>query len=256
ALLFVVPHDALLMVPFAALEDHKGRALLATHTIASAPSIATLRYTADKRRRASGLGGARLLALADPISPPDAAMESLPGARTEVRRISQRFAADRRLALEGAEASERNAKQLSGGQTILHFAVHGLVRDDRPWDSALLLSPGGGEDGWLRVSELFDFELEADLVVLSGCSTGAGKLSGDGILGLGRAFIYAGTPTVVVSQWDVSDVSTAYLMERFYAELLAGRPKARALRAAQLAAQKRFPHPALWAAFVLVGEAQ
>ncbi|MGQ0835624.1 MAG: CHAT domain-containing tetratricopeptide repeat protein [Gammaproteobacteria bacterium] len=256
ALLFVVPHDALLMVPFAALEDDKGRTLLATHTIASAPSIATLRYTADKRRRANGLDGARLLALADPISPPDAAMESLPGARTEVRGISQRFAADRRLALEGAEASEKNAKQLSGGQTILHFAVHGLVRDDRPWDSALLLSPGGGEDGWLRVSELFDFELEADLVVLSGCSTGAGKLSGDGILGLGRAFIYAGTPTVVVSQWDVSDVSTAYLMERFYAELLAGRPKARALRAAQIAAQKRFPHPALWAAFVLVGEAQ
>jgi CHAT domain-containing protein len=252
----VVPHDVLLMVPFAALEDSAGRGLLASHTLVSAPSIATLRYTADKKRGGKRLQGARLLALADPVSPPDAAMEPLPGARLEVRGISRRFASDRRLTLEGAHASEANAKRLSAGSTILHFAVHGLVRDDRPWDSALLLAPGGGEDGWLRVSELFDLDLAADLVVLSGCSTGSGKLSGDGILGLGRAFIYAGTPTVLVSQWDVSDLSTAYLMERFYAELAAGRPKAQALRAAQLATQKRYPHPALWAAFALVGEPQ
>ncbi len=253
-LVLLIPHDALFMVPFGALEDSNGRSLLASHTLASAPSIATLRYTAQKKRQASGLGGARLLALADPTVPQDAAMEPLPGARDEVRQISQRFDADRRLALEGVEASEKNAKTLSGGQTVLHFAVHGLVRDDRPWDSALVLAPGNGEDGWLRVSELFDLRLDADLVVLSGCSTGAGKLSGDGILGLGRAFIYAGTPTVVVSQWDVSDVATAFLMQRFYAELHAGRTKAQALRIAQLAAQKRFQHPALWAAFVLIGE--
>lgn len=252
----VVPHDALLTVPFAAFEDAAGRALVAKHTLLSAPSIATLRYTADKRRGVQRLQDATLLALADPVSPPDAAMEPLPGARMEVRGISRRFDGERRLTLEGAEASEANAKRLSADKTILHFAVHGLVRDDRPWDSALLLSPGAGEDGWLRVSELFDLELAADLVVLSGCSTGSGKLSGDGILGLGRAFIYAGTPSVLVSQWDVSDVSTAYLMERFYTELAAGRSKAHALRAAQLATQKRYPHPALWAAFVLVGEPQ
>jgi CHAT domain-containing protein len=250
----LVPHDALLMVPFAALEDTAGHALAAKHTLLSAPSIATLRYTADKRRGAKRLQGATLLALADPVAPPDAAVEPLPGARTEVRGISRRFDAERRLTLEGSEASEANAKRLSGDKTILHFAVHGLVRDDRPWDSALLLSAGGGEDGWLRVSELFDLELAADLVVLSGCSTGSGKLSGDGIIGLGRAFIYAGTPSVLVSQWDVSDVSTAYLMERFYADLASGRSKAHALRSAQLATQKRYPHPALWAAFVLVGE--
>jgi CHAT domain-containing protein len=252
----LVPHDVLLMVPFAALEDSAGRPLLAAHTLVSAPSIATLRYTADKKRGAKRLQGAKLLALADPVSPPDAAMDALPGARMEVRGISRRFATDRRLTLEGAQASEANAKRLSAGSSVLHFAVHGLVRDDRPWDSALLLSPGDGEDGWLRVSELFDLELAADLVVLSGCSTGSGKLSGDGILGLGRAFIYAGTPSVLVSQWDVSDVSTAYLMDRFYAELAAGRTKAQALRGAQLATQKRYAHPALWAAFVLIGEPQ
>jgi CHAT domain-containing protein len=90
--------------------------------------------------------------------------------------------------------------------------------------------------------------------VLSGCSTGLGRLSGDGILGLTRAFLYAGTPSVVVSYWDVSDRATAFLMERFYAAIRAGRNKAAALRQAQLATRARFRHPALWAAFALVGE--
>jgi CHAT domain-containing protein len=129
-----------------------------------------------------------------------------------------------------------------------------LIRDDRPWESALILTPGDGEDGWFKVPEIFGLDLRAELVTLSGCSTGLGKISGDGIVGLARALIYAGTPSVLVSQWDVSDVSTAYLMERFYAEMAAGKGKARALRAAQLAALKRYPHPALWAAFTMVGE--
>jgi CHAT domain-containing protein len=90
--------------------------------------------------------------------------------------------------------------------------------------------------------------------VLSGCSTGLGKASGDGIIGLARAFIYAGTPAVVVSQWDVSDRATTYLMDQFYASLGKGRGPAAALRDAQMAARARYPHPALWAAFVAIGE--
>jgi len=97
-------------------------------------------------------------------------------------------------------------------------------------------------------------DLAADLVVLSGCSTGLGRLTGDGILGLTRAFLYAGTPTVIVSQWNVSDRATAVLMDRFYAELGRGRTKGQALRAAALATRARYPTPASWAAFELVGE--
>jgi CHAT domain-containing protein len=171
-----------------------------------------------------------------------------------VRRIGASFPAQRRTLLVADQASEANVKRLGPGQTYLHFAVHGLVRDDRPWDSALVLAAGDGEDGWLRASEVFGLDLRADLVVLSGCSTGLGKLTGDGILGLARAFLYAGTPSVVVSQWDVSDRATAFAMDRFYAALRAEPSKAHALRAAQLAALARFRHPALWAAFVLVGE--
>jgi CHAT domain-containing protein len=254
SLVYVVPHDALLLVPFAALVDQRGDYFIRRHTLASAPSTGVLRFTQAKKQRVVSPDRPHLLALADPTAPADAALEALPGARTEVRQLSRHFPSRRRLALMGDQASEANAKRLSAGQTVLHFAVHGLIRDDRPWESALILAPGEGEDGWLRVPEVFGLDLRADLVVLSGCSTGLGKVSGDGIVGLSRGLIYAGAPSVVVSQWDVSDLSTAYLMSRFYAGLAAGRGKAQSLRAAQLATLDRYPHPALWAAFQLMGE--
>ena len=253
-LIYVVPHDALLLVPFAALVDEAGDYVLQRHTLVSVPSAGVLRYTAIKQQQVVSAGRPHLLALADPQPPKDVALEALPGARTEVEQLGRRFPADRRLTLAGDHATEANAKRLSPGQTILHFAVHGLIRDDRPWESALILTPGDGDDGWLKVPEIFGLDLRADLVALSGCSTGLGKISGDGIVGLARALIFAGTPSVLVSQWDVSDLSTAHLMDRFYAELVAGRGKAQSLRAAQLATLKRYPHPALWAAFTLVGE--
>jgi CHAT domain-containing protein len=256
ALVYIIPHDALHLVPFAALVDKNGRYVLEKHTLVYAPSAAVLRYTDAKKRRVVSAPSPHLLALADPTPPRDITEGALPGSRTEIQQIGKRFPQDRRLTLLGDEASEANAKRLSPGQTVLHFAVHGLVRDDRPWESALILAPGDGEDGWLKVPEIFGLDLRADLVALSGCSTGVGRISGDGIVGLSRAVIYAGAPSVLVSQWDVSDVTTAFLMDQFYAGLAAGRSKARSLRDAQLATLKRYPHPMLWAAFVLVGEPQ
>ena len=254
ALVYVLPHDALHLVPFAALVDGEGRYVVQRHTLAYAPSAAVLRYTEVKKRHVVSAGQPHLLALADPTPPKDVAEGALPGARAEVRQISDRFPEGRRLTLVGDQASEANAKRLSPGQTVLHFAVHGLARDDRPWESALILAPGDGEDGWLKVPEIFGLDLRADLVALSGCSTGLGKVTGDGIVGLARAVIYAGAPSVLVSQWDVSDLGTSYLMDRFYAGLVAGRSKAQSLRDAQLATLELHPHPMLWGAFVLVGE--
>jgi CHAT domain-containing protein len=252
--LYVVPHDALFLVPFGALIDEHGRYAIERHTLVSTPAVAMLNYTAVKRRQSVDAANAHLLALADPTPPQDAAFDALPGARTEVERLARRLPAEQRVALTGDRASEASARRLSPGQDLVHFAVHGLIRDDRPWESALVLAPGDGEDGWLKVPEIFGLELRADLVTLSGCSTGLGQLSGDGFVGLSRALIYAGTPSVAVSLWDVSDLSTAYLMDRFYAGLFAGHGKARSLRDAQLASLERYPHPALWAAFTLLGE--
>jgi CHAT domain-containing protein/Tfp pilus assembly protein PilF len=248
------PHAILSWVPFAALVDDHGRALIERHTVAVTPAVSVFRYTPAKRARQNGAIARGALVIADPVPPPGSNLARLPGSRVEGARVAAHLKGARLLV--GPSATEAAVKQLSHGRRILHFATHGLVSEDRPLSSSLVLAAGQGEDGYLRVSEVFGLDLDADLVVLSGCSTGLGQLSGDGILGLTRAFIYAGTPSVVVSQWDVDDQATAYLMDQFYAGLGAGRGKAQALRSAQLATRARFASPALWAPFILVGEPQ
>ena len=119
--------------------------------------------------------------------------------------------------------------------------------------SALLLAPGQGEDGRLEVRELLAMELDARLVVLSACETGLGKLSrGDELVGLQRAFLYAGTPDVVTTLCRVDDRASYVLMGAFYEALPAKGPM-EALRTAQRALMVDFPHPFAWAAFGLTG---
>jgi len=146
---------------------------------------------------------------------------------------------------------------------IVHFATHGLLNTTHPGLSGLILSlvdrQGNDQNGFLPTHEVFDLNLPADLVVLSGCRTGLGKeIKGEGMLGLTRGFMYAGAARVAVSLWDVSDKSTAELMTRFYRGMLGKKhlSPAAALREAQVAmwksADRRAPY--YWAAFVLQGE--
>jgi CHAT domain-containing protein len=249
----VVPHGPLALVPFAALEGPAGRPLIERHALAFAPAASVFEYTRDKRRRTGDLAARRALIVADPLPPEGSELERLPWAREEGRRVAARMRGGVRL-LEGGDATEAAVKREAGAYDILHFATHGLVAPERPLASSLMFSAGAGEDGYLRVDEIFNLDLSAELVVLSGCSTGLGKLTGDGIVGLTRAFLYAGTPAVVVSQWNVSDRATSQLMDRFYGELSRGASRAEALRTAALAVRKQFHHPAFWAAFQLVGE--
>ena len=251
--LIVIPHGPLALVPFAALEDETGRPLVERYTLSFAPAASVYQHT-QGTVRAGERAAPRLLVVADPTPPAESAVARLPWAREEGQRIVRRFHGMPVRLLTGSAASEAAVKREASAYSRLHFAAHGLVAPDRPLASSLLLAAGEGEDGYLRVDEIFDLDLAADLVVLSGCSTGLGRLTGDGILGFTRAFIYAGAPTVVVSQWDVSDRTTAFLMDSFYGSLRAGQAKAAALRAAQLATRSRFPHPAMWAAFTVVGE--
>ena len=132
------------------------------------------------------------------------------------------------------EASEEKSKSLSPTYDILHFATHAQLNEDDPLSSAVLLAKKDKEDGRLEVREIFGMDLKANLVVLSGCDTGLGKLStGDELVGLTRAFTYAGTPSVVASLWSVDDSSTAQLMSSFYRNLKR-MSKVEALRQAQL----------------------
>jgi CHAT domain-containing protein len=151
-------------------------------------------------------------------------------------------------------------KQLANYR-IVHFATHGLINNEHPELSGIVFSlfdqQGRGQDGFLRLHDIYNLHLPADLVVLSACSTGLGKdVRGEGLIGLTRGFMYAGASGVVASLWKVDDEATAELMERFYAGLFQkGLSPAAALKEAQLtmSQQKRWQSPYYWAGFVLQG---
>ena len=188
----------------------------------------------------------------------------LTGTRTEAERIADFArggggAADVWLDFDASEANIRRRRL--DGYRVLHFATHGLLDAERPQFTGLALTLVGDPeaDGFLRVEEVFNLRLGSPLVVLSACETGLGREKrGEGVIGLTRAFMYAGAPTVGVSLWAVADRSTAELMPEFYKRLLAsgGREPAAAMRAAQqqMIAGKRYSAPFYWAPFVLVGD--
>ena len=162
------------------------------------------------------------------------------------------FRASRAMATSGELSNYR----------IVHFATHGLLNSEHPELSGLVLSlvdeNGKAQDGFLRMHEIYNLRLPADVVVLSACQTGLGKeIRGEGLVGLTRGFMYAGAKRVVASLWQVDDLATAELMKRFYRGMLKdGLRPAAALRAAQveMMKQKRWSSPYFWAAFVIQGE--
>ena len=145
---------------------------------------------------------------------------------------------------------------------IVHFGTHGFIDDDNPELSGLVLSlfdeQGRAQDGYLRLHDIYNMKLPAELVVLSACDSAQGEeVRGEGLVGLVRGFMYAGAKRIMASLWKVDDKPTAELMERFYRHLLQGEAKpARALQLAQLEMlkQQRRRAPYYWAAFVLQGE--
>ncbi|MBO0857216.1 MAG: CHAT domain-containing protein [Chloracidobacterium sp.] len=162
------------------------------------------------------------------------------------------FKANHQLAISGALS----------GYRIVHFATHGLINSEHPELSGLVLSlfdeNGRPQDGFLRLDEIFNLRLPADLVVLSACQTALGKeIKGEGLVGLTRGFMYAGAQRVVASLWQVDDQATSELMRRFYRGMLKeGLPPAAALRKAQIEMSgiSRWSSPYYWAGFVIQGE--
>jgi CHAT domain-containing protein len=157
------------------------------------------------------------------------------------------------MLLKRKDAQEFRIRDLGPQASILHFATHGKFNAARPLDSALLLAPGGGENGTLTAGEIFGLALPGSLVVLSACESGLGQLAtGDEILGLTRAFMYAGAPQLIATLWEIDDQATSELMDQLYASL-GKEPAPEALRAAQLKVRSRYPHPFYWAGFVSYG---
>jgi CHAT domain-containing protein/tetratricopeptide (TPR) repeat protein len=281
--LIFVPDGLLYYLPFEALiqNDHY---LIEDHEVSYTPSASMLNLLQDTNNRVENgdrmellaVGNAIFDAKAEPGSDKSAGLSvgaqqllaaralrlaPLPGTKDEILEIANLFPADRRKVLTGKECTEEAVKRESLRRfRRLHFATHNLIDENSPLRSAMVLTPGdeAQEDGLLEVSEIASLELDCDLVVVSACKTGRGQLlSGEGILGLSRAFLYAGARSVVVSLWNISDMSTAQLMKSFYQNQTAGQSNAAALRAAKLQllrSSKGVRHPYYWSSFVLVGK--
>jgi CHAT domain-containing protein len=190
-------------------------------------------------------------------------LSRLPFSREEAEAIAALVPAGSCLKATDFQATRaRAASGELGTYRIVHFATHGLLNSEHPELSGLVFSlvdeNGKAQDGFLRMHEIYNLRLSAEMVVLSACQTGLGKeIRGEGLVGLTRGFMYAGAQRVVASLWQVDDLATAELMKSFYRGMLKGgmRPAA-ALRAAQLEMmeQKRRSSPFFWAGFVMQGE--
>lgn len=290
--LVIVAEGVLQYVPFSALPSPGAeRPLIVDHEIVTLPSasvLAELREEFANRKPASKA----VAVLADPVF---SATDSRLTGKTSAAEVSAAsFDAERSMAESGVgglvrlrfsrqEADEiarlagdkRNLKALDfsanravatdarlSDYRIVHFATHGLINNQHPDLSGIVLSlvdeQGRPQNGFLRLYDIYNLKLNADLVVLSACQTALGKeIKGEGLVGLTRGFMYAGAPRVVASFWRIDDRATADIMRRFYEAMLKdGLPPAAALRAAQVSMlnDKRWQSPHFWAAFTLQGE--
>jgi CHAT domain-containing protein len=177
----------------------------------------------------------------------------------EIRNISKYFKKKFRDFYLRDDAKEENLKQLPlSNYSIIHFATHGLLNETIVSRTALVLTLDNdpAEDGFVQVREIYDIKLNAELVVLSACQSGKGKIhKGEGVSGLTRAFLYAGAKSVVASLWNINDKSTSQFMTYFYEFISQGMAKIEALQRAKIKMIKSdYSHPFYWAAFILSGE--
>jgi CHAT domain-containing protein len=255
-----VPHETLFLVPFAALMNAKNQPLIEQHTIAFSPSIQVLDLTLQRQTVLNKIPASNrpILIVGNPDPMPEG-LSPLPAAEKEAIAIGKLFGT---APLIGSQATETKVRGILPQAKLIHFATHGLLEyaqlNALGTPGAIALAPDRQNDGLFNAAEILDAThnspIQADLVVLSACDTGRGTITGDGVLGLSRAWIAAGTPNVIVSLWAVNDASTSALMQSFYQNLPKNQAnKAIALRQAMLETRKQYPSPLDWAAFTLFG---
>jgi CHAT domain-containing protein/Flp pilus assembly protein TadD len=240
----IIPHGVLHYLPFAALTDGV-RFFGDEKTLFTLPSASILPFIKKK----GSVSAASLLAVAKDRNE---GLSLLTGAAQEVNTIAGIY---KTKSLIGPDATESAFKNNSANFDILLIAAHGELNSSNSLFSRIILTPDKTSDGLLEVHEIYDLDLSrTSLVVLSACETQlGGQTRGDEIIGLNRAFIYAGASTVVASLWNVDDESTKSLMTTYFTLLKAGKSKAEALRAAQATVRAKYPNPYFWAPFILTG---
>ena len=268
----IVPHGVLHYIPFEVLPAGD-RLIVERHAVSYAPSLNAL---VQLRRAPASTAPFRVLAVGNPSIAPDARMAAsaaavtrdgpletlallapLPFAEQELHSIGRTFP-DRTRILSGASARESDLRSPGLARyPVIHFATHGLVSDAHPKRSGLLLAPEPGEDGLLQMDEIYGLGLQANLIVLSACQTALGKeITGEGLIGLSRAFFYAGARSVLATLWNLNDRFAAEFIARFYREMNSGSSTEEALRRAKAAYvdHPRYAHPFYWSSMVMLGD--
>jgi CHAT domain-containing protein len=234
--LVLVPHGMLHYVPFHALHDGQ-QYLIDSFTISYAPSSSVFAHC--QRKSPVATRSSLIMGVPD---------ERAPLILDEVQAVSK--ALPKAGLMVGAAANHAALREKGQHCKYLHLATHGNFRQDNPMFSGIRLG-----DAYLNLYDLYQLKLDAELVTLSGCSTGMNAVSpGDELLGLIRGLLYAGAHSLLLTLWDVHDQSTAAFMSRFYLRLAAGERKAPALQSAMKDLRYEYPHPYYWAPFILIGK--
>lgn len=242
----IVPHGSLHYLAFATLSDGRDY-LVDRQKLFYLPTASVLKYTLARRNPEKKL---HILAIGNPDL--GNASLDLPFAEREAGTLRWNYPDVTTLTRE--RATESWIREHISEFGIIHIASHGEFDPVNPLFSAIRLAKDSMADGKLQAEEIFGLNIKADLVVLSACQTGLGDIrSGDDVVGMNRAFIFAGTHSLMSSLWRVSDVSTAIMMKQFYRNYMS-YGKAESLTRAMQHVKNRYPHPGYWGAFVLTGD--
>lgn len=247
ARLLIIPHKSLHYLPFAALLDEQGLPLARKYSIINEPSLTGLAMCRGMKSQK----GQEMIVFALGNVSPEGGLSPLPGTLTEADDIKRIY--PKATVIKEKDFTREAVEEKLKNKNLVHFATHGVVDADHPYDSGLVTSTGK----WTvqRLMGAFSSDLKLDLIALSACNTGIGKLfPGDDQVGLTRALMKLGSPSILSSLWSVSDESTAKLMTHFYENLHENMDKGEALREAELKLMDEFPHPFYWAPFVLSGD--
>jgi len=248
----IIPHDVLHYLSFSSLFDGK-QYLMEAHPIFYSPSASVMKMIIDRKMQEDSSLIPHPSSLFLVIGNPDLGDSAfdLPFAEREAGSIGREF--DRSEILLRKEATETKVREDIGRFEGVHFASHGIYDSSTPLFSSLKLTRDSANDGNLTANEVFSLNLKASIVMMSACQTGLGKLTtGDEIIGLNRAFIYAGAPSIISTLWRVNDAASAMLVKRFY-RYYKNSDLAESIRLAQIAVKGYYPHPAYWAGFGLTG---
>jgi CHAT domain-containing protein len=232
-----IPQNTLFLVPFSALQDAEGKFLVEKYNIITVPSIQILELTQKNRKETLKtpldvlvVGNPKMSTI--PLTEPPVKLKNLAWTEIEAQAIASLFNTQ---AIMGIDATKVYIQKQMPKARIIHLATHGLLDDIRQLGipGAVALTPSNDDDGFLTAGEIYNMKLGAELVVLSACSSGQGKITGDGVVGLSRCLIAAGVKSVIVSLWSVDDLSTALMMMKFYQVLRQGIASTIALNEAQ-----------------------